>query len=411
MIRFNRTRMSVAVLVALSLAFAVSSCDKLPELLSGISGEDGGGDATTSVVPRSTSLPAEEGTVWVDVTAKGSWTLALEFPAGVEEWAEITPTSGSGNRGDVRLKYQANTGEDSRRVTIFLVPDKGSSATVEVTQYGTGGSHGQTGNYGYDVAPASLDWLELPAMVAGDGRELLIHDMNGGKYKSKDISGVRNWSCYWDYDDHESLWVAYPHNNSLIGSGNRSDQWGVYDPCLPISIQPDLSSPYGGGWTRGHQIPSADRYGYAANVSTFYPTNMTPQEYNFNSYIWARLEGAVRGYAAKADTLYVVTGALFDDSSVFSGSNSGFRVKAPTHYFKALLYKGSSTYATNGYMAAGYILPHSQSIADGNYLDYIMSIDELEKQTGIDFFPNLAGKIGTEAADRIEAAAPSTWWK
>ena len=38
MISFYRFRMSVAVLVALSLAFAVSSCDKLPELLYGTSG-------------------------------------------------------------------------------------------------------------------------------------------------------------------------------------------------------------------------------------------------------------------------------------------------------------------------------------------------------------------------------------
>lgn len=410
MIRFNRTRMSVAVLVALSLAFAVSSCDKLPELLSGISGEEGGGDATTSVVPRSTSLPADEGTVWVDVTAKGSWTLALEFPAGVEEWAEITPTSGSGNRGDVRLKYQANTGEDSRRVTIFLVPDKGSSATVEVTQYGTGGG-GQVGSYGYDVAPAALDWLELPATVAGDGREMLIHNMEGGKYKGEKLDGTRNFTCYWDYDDYMSLWVAYPLNSSIKGSGGRSNAWG-YDALLPSSIQPDVTKTYGGGWTRGHQLPSADRVKTnAANASTFVSTNMTPQDYDFNSGIWVDLENRVRDYAAKSDTLFVVTGALFDDSSRYSGSNTGFRVKIPTHYFKALLYKGSSTYATNGYMAAGYILPHSSSIADGNYLDYIMSIDELEQQTGIDFFPNLAGKIGKEQADRIEAASPSSWWK
>ena len=40
-----------------------------------------------------------------------------------------------------------------------------------------------------------------------------------------------------------------------------------------------------------------------------------------------------------------------------------------------------------------------------------MSIDELEEQTGIDFFPNLVGKIGKESADKIEAAAPSAWWK
>lgn len=400
--------MVAAVLVA---SAAAVSCDKLPELLSGLSG-DKEQESAASVVPRSTSLPAEEGSVWVDVTATGGWSLALEFPDGTPEWAEITPDSGTGKRSDVRLKYQANTGTDSRCVTIFLVPDKGSSATVEVTQRGAGSSQVQTGRYGYDVAPAGLDWLELPAMVAEDGRELLIHNMEGGKYKSEKIDGTRNFSCYWDYDDYMSLWVAYPLNNSLRGSGNRSNAWG-YDALLPASIQPNLTGgSYGGGWTRGHQLPSADRLKTeAANASTFVPTNLTPQDWDFNGGIWVGLENRVRDYAAKADTLFVVTGALFDGSSNYSGSSSGFRVKIPTHYFKALLYKGSSTYATNGYMAAGYIFPHSSSIAGDNYLDYIMSIDELEKQTGIDFFPNLAGKIGSEAADGIEAAAPSIWWK
>lgn len=398
--------MAAAVLVA---SAAAVSCEKYADLLYGESGK-GTEEAAATIAPRSTVLSAEEGSVWVDVSAKGSWTISLDFGSG-EQWATITPETGTGKRSDVRLKYQANTGEESRSVTIFLVPDKGNSARVTVEQQGAGGSQGQVGNYGYDVAPATLDWLELPAMVAGDGRELLIHDFSGGKYKYKGVSGVRNWSCYWDYDDHESLWVAYPLNNALKGSGGRSDAWG-YDALLPASIQPDITRTYGGGWTRGHQIPSADRLTTdAANASTFVPTNMTPQDYDFNSGIWADLEGKVRGYASKADTLYVVTGALFDGSSRYSGSNTGFAVKVPTHYFKALLYKGSSTYATNGYMMAGFILPHDSSISGGDSKDYICTIDQLEEQTGIDFFPNLAGKIGKEAADKLEAASPSYFWQ
>lgn len=400
--------MAAAVLIA---SAAAVSCDKYADLLYGFSNNGGTEEAGASIVPRSTQFSAEEGSVWVDVSASGNWTISIDF-GSAEPWAEITPDSGTGKRSDVRLKYQANTSEESRSATIFLLPEKGNSANVEITQLGSGGSQGQVGSYGYDVAPVTLDWLELPAMVAGDGRELLIHDMTGGKYKSKAVSGVRNWSCYWDYDDHESLWVAYPLNNSLRGSGSRTDEW-CFDALLPTNLQPDITrGSYGGGWTRGHQLPSADRLSPAsANKSTFAPTNMTPQDYDFNCYIWAGLEGKVRDYASKSDTLYVVTGALFDGSSRYSGSSSGFSVKIPTHYFKALLYKGSSSYATNGYMMAGFILPHDSSIARGNYLDYICTIDQLEEQTGIDFFPNLAGKIGKEAADKLEAATPSYFWQ
>lgn len=391
------------VLAGLAL---LEACEKQPQV-----------DTSLAVAPRSTWLEAGAGTVFVSVTAGADWTLRAEFPSGTSPWASVAPEAGSGNRADVVLRYEANESESTRELTLVLA-GQGNTVSVKVSQSGKtagpgpGPGPGTSGGYGYDVAPSSLDWLELPAQVAGDGRELLIHNMDGGKYVSRERDGVRNWSGYWDYAEHLSLWVAYPLNNALKGSGSRSNSWG-FDALLPASIQPNITSgSYGGGWTRGHQLPSADRLAsYKANASTFVPTNMTPQDYDFNCNIWADLEGKVRGYASQADTLYVVTGCLFDQSNRWSGSSSGFAVKIPTHYFKALLYKGSSTYATNGYMAAGFILPHDSGIAQGKFLDYICSIDELERQTGIDFFPNLIQKLGQAAADQIEAAAPSNWWR
>lgn len=386
------------LLIALSiLLVALAGCQK----------ED-----SVSINPRSTSLNAGAGSVFVGVVAQGAWTLSLEYPStsSAAAWASVSPASGTGSQNDVLVSYSANDSENVREVTLVLKPAKGAAARVTLVQAAKS-EEAVGGNYGYDVAP--MDWLELPAMKAGDGRELLVHDMAGGKYINRGKSGTRNWSCYWDYKEHLSLWVAYPHNNALKGSGSRSNEWG-WDALLPHNLQPDLTQgSYGGGWTRGHQIPSADRLTTrAANVSTFVPTNMTPQEYNFNSGIWANLEGKVRNYASQSDTLYVVTGCLFDKSQQTSGKNSGFYVKVPTHYFKALLYKGSnSATVIDGYMAAGFILPHDASIANGNCMDYICSISELEEQTGIDFFPNLAKKLGAEKARQIETQTPDNFWK
>ena len=163
-----------------------------------------------------------------------------------------------------------------------------------------------------------------------------------------------------------------------------------------------MNGSYGGGWTRGHQIPSADRLTYAANVSTFVPTNMTPQDYDFNCYIWADLEGKVRDYASTSDTLYVVTGCDVRDSWLKTDSkNTGFQVTVPTAYFKALLRKKGTDYA-----AVGFYLPHDTSIAGGNYMNYILSVDALEEQTGMDFFVNLPVVLGKDRADAIEAADP-----
>lgn len=378
-------------LIALFLLVVLTGCQKEDEV---------------AIQLRSDYLPATADGVFFAVRASGAWTLSIEFPAGSEEWASVKPESGTGSMNNAILSFDANPNKENRGATIVLKPVSGVPARVDITQAGV--ADGVEGNYGYDVAP--MGWLELPACVEGDGREVLVHSMDGGKYMGKDKSGTRNWSCYWDYDDHMSLWVAYPLNNSLKGSGTgRTEAWG-FDKLLPADIQPDLrNGSYGGGWTRGHQIPSADKQrNYAENASTYVSTNMTPQAYNFNGGIWANLEGKVRNYASLADTLYVVTGALFDKSTNVSGNSSGFRVKIPTHYFKALLYKGTSAYAkeTDGYLMAGFLLPHDNGIAEANCLSYRMSIDELEAQTGIDFFPNLE-KRSPELAAQLEAAAPN----
>ena len=384
------------------LAFAfLASCT--PE------GEEPEGPSVLTVTPRTTSLEADAGSVWVSVEATGAWTISLTYDSE-GGWASVDPASGTGDAGNVRLRYEANTGSDPRSVTLVLECG-GRNASATVTQIGLSGSSSNVLANGSDVA--GPHWLELPATAADDGLTFFVHDMEGGKYLSEAKSGTRNWSFYWDAAEHLSLWVAYPLNNSIKGSGtSRSNAWG-FDPLLPAGAQPDvMQGSYGGGWTRGHQLPSADRLAtFKANASTFYGTNMTPQDYDFNCEIWAALEGKVRSYASLADTLYVVTGCLYKDSNTFTGMNTGFRVKVPTHYFKALLFRGHSPYATDGFMAAGYLFPHDSAIADESYLDYIMSIKDLEAQTGINFFPNLADVLGQAKCDAIESQEPSNWWK
>lgn len=354
-----------------------------------------------------TQLEAAAGSTFLSVTAGKGWTISADAA-----WVSVSPSTGIGSRNSVILSYEANEGEQPRSVTLTLAADPGGQASLTLTQKAVikpvGPDQPQQYGYGYDVA--SPRWLELPATKAGDGREWFAHDMEGGDYFAK--SGKqRNWSFYYDYASYLSTWVAYPLNRGLIGSGSRTDAWG-YDPLLPAAYQQAIvNGAYGTGHSRGHQLPSADRLTYAANVSTFYATNMTPQDYNFNGDIWADLENRVRSYASSSDTLYVVTGCVVDDASGVLTDRGGHKVRIPSAYFKALLryYPNSTTGDT--YTACGYYLPHTSTIARGKYQDYMMSIDELEKKTGIEFFVNLADAVGADNARKIKSQEPGSWWK
>ena len=144
-------------------------------------------------------------------------------------------------------------------------------------------------------------------------------------------------------------------------------------------------------------------------VTTFYATNMTPQEHDFNGGVWEKLESKVRSYARICDTLYVVTGCVVDGSSKSTRDKMLHNIKVPTAYYKALLryIKNSSG---GDYIACGFYLPHDSSINSDSFMDYIMSVEELEKKTGMDFFTNLPEVVGASKAREIESQKPSSWW-
>lgn len=344
-------------------------------------------------------VTASGGSQSLEVAATSSWTLTVDYGGGPVGWIELAQTSGAAGIYKVPMTVTANAAEDPRSATIIL---KGITlkATKTVSQAGSGGG----------AAVQAPMWMELPAL---DNPELYFftHDWNGGQYIDKNSSPKRSWSFYWDTKNYVSHWVAYPLNAGLLkGNYGRYDSRGGGFPEDPIlkslgMKQPELwNHSYGGGWTRGHQIPSADRQeNESVNMCTYYVTNMTPQQYDFNGDIWASLEGRVRSYSKNCDTLYVVTGCHITSDSGWSGMNGGVAARVPSAYYKALLrLKGGA------YTAAAYYLPHSRDISADDYANYIISVRDLENKVGVDFFATLPTVVGKDQAAAIESADPKT---
>ena len=246
--------------------------------------------------------------------------------------------------------------------------------------------------------PAKRNWIELPEInydgIASGTHGFFTRQMNS-------IPGVRNYSFQWSYGDYVSEWVAYPLNKTLIGSGSRTNSFS-FDPLLPQNVQPDITRSYGGGYDRGHQIPSADRLNTGDNSTTFYATNMTPQISEFNSGIWAELESKVRQWALQSDTTYVVTGCVTAGGGVI-GNISGFNVRIPSAYYKAVIIYNQNT----GYKGKAIILDHTSEVGQKHLSDNMfISIDALEDILGIDLFHCLPEVVGEQAAAEIEAEGP-----
>ena len=350
---------------------------------------------------------------FLHVQASGDWSITIEYPEDQPaEWASVTPSTGTGNMS-VTLKVEANTSEMARTAVLTLTSASGKAELTiaqsgqEIGGGGTGGNTGgNTGEQPGGNLASTTGWMELPAMPKDSKYGHFTHSMNVGSVK------IRNYSFAWDYDNLVAPWVAYHLNSWAIGSGKRTDAWGL-DPLLPKTCQPVLYKGFGGGYDRGHQLPSADRLNYAANVTTFYGTNMTPQRSELNQQSWANLESKVRSWANRADTCYVVTGCITKGSTKTARDNEGKSVTVPTHYYKAVLrYSRNSTIGHSGYSACAILLEHKGYGDNNNFKPYAMSISDLEKVTGITYFANLPAKIGEDAAAQVKSEDPKTinWW-
>lgn len=342
------------------------------------------------------------GTQFLVVSAKAEWTLTLDCGQDVEPWANVSADAGRPGTRKVVMAWDANDGEESRTCTITLAVGA-DTKSLAFTQGGKSSVNPRpVEGLNPDPVPA---WLELPATNDPD-LYFFTHDMqHGGTTK-------RNYSFYLDPQACLAIWVAYPLNDNLAGSGSRTNAWAL-DPKVPREYQPVIFSGFKGGYDRGHQLPSADRLTRGANEMTFYGTNMTPQKGELNQKAWATLEGKVRTWANQFDTLYVVTGCDIRGSYDYAYDNDGKDIPVPVGYFKALLgfKKGGTvgnTAKQGGYTAIGFYFNH-EYYSDSEIMGQSMTIDELEEVMGIDFFPNLEAKLGADLYNKVEST-PDSWW-
>jgi len=210
----------------------------------------------------------------------------------------------------------------------------------------------------------------------------------------KDMNWVIQHLTYameYDTAQRHSLWVAYKfydeYNQKVV---NRKDAW-AFDPIIPKEYQSLNSTKQTfayAGYDRGHLCASEDRvFNLEANKETFFYSNMSPQLDWFNQQIWKNLEEKVRKWAqaADCDTLYVVTGGAINPGVETLGTlTERNNVTIPKYYYKALVKRQGDKFD-----GIAFWLENKKYNSAKVTHEYSMTIRELEKLTGINFFPYL----------------------
>ena len=229
---------------------------------------------------------------------------------------------------------------------------------------------------------------------------------------------IRNYSICYDLKKHVSYWVAYPVHSSYMGGSGRTNAWSYDDayytksgsdyvrryiytnPVIPQSSQWDISKTFP-GYQRGHVLPSATRLlNYNTNAQTFYAPNLVPQHGGLNGGVWATLEGKVRSWSC-SDTLFVVTGALYESSNTVS--RDGNTAAVPSHTYKVLLRTRSGNTnkhlveieSANELKTIGFIFENNDTGSKTSIQSAAVSVADIERRSGFTFFRNLDPAIAS----------------
>ena len=211
--------------------------------------------------------------------------------------------------------------------------------------------------------------------------------------------GLLNYAMEYSKEKMHSRWVAYRYDSKLKAQvTSRSDEWGV-EPFYNNNKTYQIATGFFGGYNRGHLVGSAERlYSHEANVQTFYMSNMSPMNGNFNSIYWGEIETLVRNWGRNCgagDTLYVVKGGTLDSllttTTVKNTLGETVQMAVPKYYYIAVLSLSSEGKAK----AIGFWIEH-KDFKDSSLSNLkkirqaaACTIDELEERTGIDFFCNV----------------------
>lgn len=179
-------------------------------------------------------------------------------------------------------------------------------------------------------------------------------------------------------ETHEQAeWVAYELLADTYNNRDYTRPYFIDDPYVK-TYSADWKNYKNSGYDKGHLCPAADRKeSYELYKETFYTSNISPQKSKFNAGVWNRLEQKVRYWADKYNGLYVVTaGVLSYDLDTIGREN----VSVPKYFYKVLLSKDQKR-------MIAFLVPHQES-SEPLY-KFVVSVDELEKRTKIDFFHKL----------------------
>ncbi|MCR4853217.1 MAG: DNA/RNA non-specific endonuclease [Prevotella sp.] len=212
--------------------------------------------------------------------------------------------------------------------------------------------------------------LEIPAPLKNKPEQILCRKSYTVSYNSQTL--IPNWVAWRLTADH-----AY-------GNAQREEEMFTEDTEVPRP-RATVDDYFNTGFDRGHMCPAGDnKWSKEAMTSTFVFTNVCPQVRKLNVGPWNDLEIACRRWAKQYGEIYIVCGPILSNGT--HRTIGRHKVVVPERFFKVILCNRGTP------KAIGFIYENSGHNSERMF-SHATNVDEIERLTGIDFFPSLNDRI------------------
>jgi endonuclease G len=209
-------------------------------------------------------------------------------------------------------------------------------------------------------------------------------------------------------------WVCWRLAKEDIGKAARGPF--APDPALPKNIARVSSHVYdGGGFDRGHMCPAQDRSSTQDDMdATFYTTNIVPQAPHCNQRAWERLEAYCRELTKDGHVLCIAAGPAGVGGEGKEGvkkeiGKGDVDVTVPAKVWKVILVlPDDQAVPTRATRVIAVIMPNTQDV-DYDWAKHRVSVAEVEKLTGLNFWPALPAELAKELkakTDEVKVKVP-----
>jgi endonuclease G len=192
------------------------------------------------------------------------------------------------------------------------------------------------------------------------------------------------------------LWVAYRMADiDLKDSPPRPDDFRA-DTRTAARIDPAVYNR--SGYDRGHLAPNyaiATRYGVRAQEETFLLSNIAPQKHGLNAGLWKALEQKIAtSYPGRFGEVWVIAGPVFGARP----QRLQQRVAVPEAFYMIIVDESDGRVR-----AEAFLFP--QEPGEGGLDRFLVTIDDLEQRTGLDFLAALPDRAEQELESKKAARA------